>query len=230
MIFKNNRLKDLLYILQKDQKKISSKNRLNMSLHALPGSSPVPLKTKKELLDDLFAPYINCQKCPLACQGRTQVVFGTGNPETKLMFIGEGPGRDEDLQGYPFVGRAGQLLNKIIEAMGLKRSDVYISNAVKCRPPNNRTPLPLEVNTCKNLLLFKEIEIIQPQIICTLGSPATKALLGDHIQISRARGVFAEFKGILVMPTYHPAYLLRNPSEKRTVWEDMKKIMQKLAE
>ncbi len=186
--------------------------------------------SKKEQLEKLFTPYINCQKCPLATQGRTQVVFGTGDAQAVLMFIGEGPGRDEDRLGSPFVGRAGQLLNKIIEAMKMKREDVYISNAVKCRPPGNRTPLPLEVNTCKNLLLLKEIDIIQPKIICTLGSPATKALLGDHVQISRARGVFAGFNGIAVMPTYHPAYLLRNPAEKRTVWEDMKKIMAKLAE
>lgn len=185
-------------------------------------------QTKKIHLDELSASHLSCQKCPLATQGRKQVVFGSGNAEAKLMFIGEGPGRDEDIQGLPFVGRAGQLLNKIIEAMGMKREDVYISNAVKCRPPGNRTPLPLEVDTCKNLLLFKEIDIIQPKIICTLGSPATKALLGEHIKISQARGIFAEFKGIPVMPTYHPAYLLRNPVEKRTVWEDMKKIMNKL--
>ena len=186
--------------------------------------------TKQEQLQKLFAPYINCQKCPLATQGRTQVVFGTGDAQATLMFIGEGPGRDEDRLGSPFVGRAGQLLNKIIEAMKLKREDVYISNVVKCRPPGNRTPLPTETSTCKNLLLYKEIDIVQPKIICTLGSPATKALLGDEVQISRTRGIFAQFNGITVMPTYHPAYLLRNPIEKRTVWEDMKKIMAKLAQ
>lgn len=186
--------------------------------------------TKQEQLKKLFAPYVNCQKCPLSSQGRTQVVFGAGDAQATLMFIGEGPGRDEDRLGSPFVGRAGQLLNKIIEAMKLKREDVYISNVVKCRPPGNRTPLPIETSTCKNLLLYKEIDIVQPKIICTLGSPATKALLGDEVQISRARGIFAQFKGITVMPTYHPAYLLRNPIEKRTVWEDMKKIMAKLNE
>lgn len=186
--------------------------------------------TKQEQLKKLFTPYVNCQKCPLATQGRTQVVFGTGDAQATLMFIGEGPGRDEDRLGSPFVGRAGQLLNKIIEAMGIKREDVYISNVVKCRPPGNRTPLPLETSTCKNLLLYKEIDIVQPKIICTLGSPATKALLGDDVLISKTRGIFADFKGITVMPTYHPAYLLRNPIEKRTVWEDMKKIMAKLKE
>ena len=193
-------------------------------------SAPHQNLSKREQLEKLYAKYANCMSCPLATQGRTQVVFGTGNPDAKLLFIGEGPGRDEDLQGKPFVGRAGQLLNKIIEAMGLQRDDIYISNVVKCRPPGNRTPLPNERNTCKNLLLFKEIEIIQPKIICALGSPATQGLLGDEVKISQVRGMFKEFQGIPVLPTYHPAYLLRNPAEKRTVWEDMKKIMARLEE
>ena len=184
--------------------------------------------SKLELLTALYSRYKNCMSCPLSTQGRIQVVFGVGNPDTKLMFIGEGPGRDEDIKGEPFVGRAGQLLNKIIEAMGLKRDEIFISNVVKCRPPGNRTPLPDERNTCKNLLLFKEIAIIKPQIICTLGSPSTQGLLGDDVKISAVRGIFNEFQGIPVMPTYHPAYLLRNPAEKRTVWEDMKKIMDRL--
>ena len=188
------------------------------------------LTSKKEQLAALYAKYAKCIACPLAEQGRTQVVFGVGNPDSKLLFIGEGPGRDEDIKGEPFVGRAGQLLNQIIEAMGLKREDIYISNVVKCRPPGNRTPLPIERNTCKDLLLFKELAIIKPVIICTLGSAATQGILGDEIRISDVRGQFHDFQGILVMPTYHPAYLLRNPAEKRTVWEDMKKIMTKLAE
>jgi len=183
---------------------------------------------KATLLTTLNGKYINCQECPLAKAGRKQVVFGNGNPETKLMFVGEGPGRDEDAQGKPFVGRAGQLLTKIIEAMGLTREQIYISNVVKCRPPENRTPLPLESGTCKELLLFKEIDIIKPSIICALGSVATKALLGEEVTISKTRGIFQDFKGIPVMPTYHPAYLLRNPAEKKTVWEDMKKIMEEL--
>jgi uracil-DNA glycosylase len=183
---------------------------------------------KSQLLDQLKYKHENCTGCPLATQGRTQVVFGIGNHDTKLMFVGEGPGRDEDKQGIPFVGRAGMLLTKIIEAMGLKRDQIYISNVVKCRPPNNRTPLPTESNTCKQSILFKEIEIIKPQIICALGAAALKALLGDELRISRARGNFYEFRGCVVMPTYHPAYLLRNPAEKRAVWEDMKKIMEKL--
>ncbi len=180
---------------------------------------------KKEQLDALYARYKSCTQCPLATQGRSQVVFGTGNSNAQLMFVGEAPGKDEDMQGFPFIGRAGQLLTKIIEAMGIQREEVYISNIVKCRPPENRTPLPIERTTCKELLLFKEIEIINPVIICTLGAPATQGLLGDSIKISEARGIIHYFKTYPVLPTYHPAYLLRNPSEKKTVWEDMQKIM-----
>lgn len=186
--------------------------------------------SKKQQLDELNCRYVDCQGCPLAQQGRTQVVFGEGNAQATLMFIGEGPGRDEDIGGRPFIGRAGQLLSKIIEAMDIKREDVYISNIVKCRPPENRAPLPIESSTCKDLLLLKEIDIVRPKIICTLGATATQAILGDDIKITKARGVFFTFNNILVMPTYHPAYLLRNPAEKKTVWEDMKKIMQKLTE
>ncbi len=180
---------------------------------------------KKKQLDALYARYKSCTHCPLATQGRAQVVFGTGSSNAQLMFVGEAPGKDEDMQGFPFIGRAGQLLTKIIEAMGLQREDVYISNIVKCRPPENRTPLPIERTTCKELLLFKEIEIIKPIIICTLGAPATQGLLGDSIKISETRGIIHHFKNYPVLPTYHPAYLLRNPSEKKTVWEDMQKIM-----
>lgn len=194
-------------------------------------STPQEITNEKlRTINALNKRYEKCKKCPLAGQGRTQVVFGHGSVNSPLMFVGEGPGRDEDLQGKPFVGRSGKLLTKIIEAMGLSRQEVYISNSVKCRPPNNRTPTIEERETCKKLLLFKEIEIIKPKIICTLGSPAAKALLGDHVVISQVRGEFCSFKNILVMPTYHPAYLLRNPVEKRTVWEDMKKIMAKLKE
>ncbi len=166
--------------------------------------------------------------CPLATQGRNTVVFGEGNPDARLMFVGEGPGRDEDMQGRPFVGRAGKLLNKIIEAMGLKREDVYITNVVKCRPPGNRAPLPEESGTCRPLFLFKQIEIIQPEVICTLGATAMKGLFNQDLRISKVRGTFLEFNGTTVMPTFHPAYLLRNPAAKRFVWDDMKKIMDRL--
>ena len=184
----------------------------------------------KEKLEELKTKYKNCEKCPLAKQGRNQVVFGKGNPNAKLMFIGEGPGRDEDKQGEPFIGRAGKLLTKMIEAMKLTRENIYISNVVKCRPPNNRAPLPEESQSCKNLILFKEIEIIQPKIICCLGASAMQAILGNDMKISKARGTFFEQKfsnqiKIKVIPTFHPAYLLRNPSAKRQVWEDLQKIL-----
>jgi len=184
--------------------------------------------SKTGLLEQLYSKHKNCKKCPLSNLGKTQIVFGKGNPETKLMFVGEGPGRDEDLQGIPFVGRSGKLLTKIIEAMGLKREEVFISNVVKCRPPNNRAPLPNESEICKSSLLLKEIEIIKPKIICTLGASAAQAILGPQTRISQARGNFFKFNNSLVMPTFHPAYLLRNPHAKKDVWKDMKKIMANL--
>lgn len=183
---------------------------------------------KQKALDDIKKRCENCQACPLATQGRKQVVFGEGSPNAQLMFVGEGPGRDEDEQGRPFIGRAGQLLTKIIQAMGLKREDVYISNVVKCRPPENRVPLPTESDVCKQLILLKEIDIIKPRIICALGATAIQALLGDSAKITKMRGIFSDYQGIPLMPTYHPAYLLRNPEAKKIVWEDMKKIMERL--
>lgn len=167
--------------------------------------------------------YPSCMKCPLATQGRNQVVFGEGNARAKLMFIGEAPGKDEDKQGHPFIGRAGAVLTSLIHAMGFTRDEVYISNVVKCHPPKNRVPLPVEITTCTNLLLFKEIEIIKPEIICTLGATAVQALLGK-ITMSSIRGVFQAYKETKVMPTYHPAYLLRNPAAKKVVLEDLQKI------
>lgn len=181
-------------------------------------------------LQELKSKYSNCNLCPLSTQGRSNVVFGHGNEEAELMFIGEGPGRDEDKQALPFVGRAGKLLTKIIEAMNLKREEVYISNIVKCRPPKNRAPLPNESSCCKKAILFEEIKAIKPKIICTLGATATRELLEQDISISKVRGQLQELSitpeiKIPVMPTYHPAYLLRNQSQKKTVWEDMKKIL-----
>lgn len=185
---------------------------------------------KAEALKDLYAKYTKCQGCGLLGQGRSRVVFGAGNPNSSLIFVGEAPGRDEDKQGVPFVGRAGQLLTKIIEAMGFKREDVFITNVVKCRPPENRTPISEERESCKKCILMHELEIIKPKVICTLGACPTQGLLGDDVKISHTRGIFAEWKGYLVLPTYHPAYLLRNPDAKRIVWEDMKKILAKLQE
>lgn len=165
----------------------------------------------------------DCTRCKLH-HGRTHIVFGVGNPHSRLMFVGEGPGRDEDLQGEPFVGRAGQLLTKMIEAMKLKRSDVYIANIVKCRPPENRYPEPDEVETCLPFLL-KQIEAIRPQVIVTLGNLASQTLLKTKAGIMSMRGRFHDFHGIQLMPTYHPAFLLRNPDMKRPAWEDLKQVM-----
>ena len=177
-------------------------------------------------LDPLRQRVANCTLCDLH-QGRTRTVFGEGNPKAKLMFIGEGPGREEDLQGRPFVGMAGQLLTKIIESIKLTREAVYITNIVKCRPPQNRVPLPFEIATCRPYLLT-QIEQIGPKIICTLGKTAAWALLKTELPISQLRGKWFEYHGIRLMPTFHPAYLLRNPGEKRLVWEDMKEIRQAL--
>jgi uracil-DNA glycosylase family 4 len=178
-----------------------------------------PAAELKVLRDDLG----ECTRCRLH-EGRTHLVFGTGNPQARLMFVGEAPGQDEDEQGLPFVGRAGQLLTKMIEAMGLRRDDVYIANVLKCRPPGNRPPKPDEVATC-GPFLRKQIAAIKPEVLCTLGSFAAQAVLRQEDKISAMRGKFFSIDGVTVMPTYHPAYLLRNPAEKRTVWEDLQKIM-----
>ncbi len=169
----------------------------------------------------------DCTRCKLHSSGRTQIVFGVGNPSADLMFVGEGPGRDEDIQGIPFVGRAGKLLTKIIEAMGLKRDDVYIANVVKCRPPENRNPEPDEIETCQPFL-FKQIEIIKPKVIVCLGTFSAQLLLDTDEKISKLRGQLHDFRGTKLLPTYHPAFLLRSPSMKRPVWEDMQKVMEVL--
>ena len=164
-----------------------------------------------------------CTRCKLHALGRSQVVFGVGNPDADLMFVGEAPGRDEDLQGIPFVGVAGQLLTKIIEAIHLKRDDVYIANVIKCRPPQNRNPEPDEVETCEPFL-FEQIDIIKPKVIVALGKFAAQALLRTLDPISRLRGRVYDYRGAKLVPTFHPAFLLRNPSSKREVWEDMKLV------
>lgn len=179
-----------------------------------------------DLLDELRQIVIACEKCRLA-KSRTQVVYGVGNPKADLMFIGEAPGRDEDLQGEPFVGRAGQLLTDIIKAMGLKRDDVYIANVIKCRPPENRNPEPDELDACRPHIR-RQVEIIQPKVIVTLGRFALQSLTEKAYAISSSRGQWLEIEGIKVMPTYHPAYLLRNPAAKKEVWADMKKVMGEL--
>jgi uracil-DNA glycosylase len=163
-----------------------------------------------------------CERCKLHTLGRKQVVFGVGNPSADLMFVGEAPGADEDEQGEPFVGRAGQLLTKIIEAIGLRRDDVYIANVIKCRPPGNRNPEPDEVERCQPFL-FRQIDAIKPKVIVALGKFAAQSLLQTADPITRLRGRTFTYRGATLIPTFHPAYLLRNPSAKRDVWEDMKK-------
>jgi len=165
----------------------------------------------------------DCSRCKLHTLGRKQVVFGVGNPNADLMFVGEAPGADEDIQGEPFVGRAGQLLTKIIEAIALKREDVYIANVIKCRPPENRNPEPDEVATCEPFL-FRQIDIIKPKVIVALGKFGAQTLLRTLDPISRLRGRVFDYRGAKLIPTFHPAYLLRNPSSKREVWEDMKLV------
>lgn len=167
-----------------------------------------------------------CVRCDLS-KGRNTIVFGVGNPSADIVFVGEGPGRDEDLQGEPFVGEAGRLLDRIILSMGFRREEVYICNVVKCRPPSNRDPQPLEIEACEPFLL-RQIEAIQPRLIVALGKFAAQTLLRSDNAISRLRGKWHTYHDIPLMPTFHPAYLLRNPASKRDVWEDMKQALQKL--
>jgi DNA polymerase len=176
-----------------------------------------------------------CVRCPHLAKARTQVVFGVGNPKAELMFVGEAPGADEDAQGEPFVGRAGQLLTKIIQAMGFRREDVYIANVLKCRPDmprgvsGNRKPTPKEMSTCLPWL-ERQIDFIKPRVMVALGATAVEGLLGATTPVSKVRGRWLDFRGIPVMVTYHPAYLLRNQStsEKRKVWEDMLQVLERL--
>lgn len=188
----------------------------------------IPVEEKAARWAALEARAMGCQSCVLA-KTRLNVVFGVGNRNAEIMFVGEGPGADEDAQGEPFVGKAGQLLNKIIGAMGLKREEIYICNVVKCRPPNNRTPLPDEVAAC-NPYLTEQIELIAPKAIVALGSPAAKTLLNTIQGIMSLRGRWHMYKGIPVMPTYHPAFVLRQYTEevRRAVWDDMKKVMERV--
>jgi len=189
-------------------------------------AAPSKDSAKAKELDSLKEEISKCARCSLN-KTRTNLVFGSGDPDAKLIFVGEAPGADEDLKGLPFVGRAGQLLTKIIEAMGLKREEVYIANILKCRPPNNRMPLPTEIAVCEENLK-RQIAVIKPMVICTLGKFASQTLLRTETPITQLRGTFREYDGIKLMPTFHPAYLLRNPSDKKLVWDDMKKIMKVL--
>jgi len=186
-----------------------------------------PVSTQEvESLEDIRSDLGDCRRCGLS-KTRTHIVFGEGNPHARLVFVGEGPGYDEDMQGRPFVGAAGKLLTKIIQAMGLQREDVYICNIIKCRPPKNRNPMPEEIETCFPFL-ERQITAIQPEVICALGKFAAQTLLNTQAPISRLRGRFHDYQGIPLMPTFHPAYLLRNPESKRATWEDIQQVMQRL--
>jgi DNA polymerase len=188
----------------------------------MPGEGLSPAMT----LDSIRSELGDCQRCKLAPK-RTNIVFGSGNPNAELVFVGEAPGYDEDQQGLPFVGRAGQLLTKIIESINFKREDVYICNVLKCRPPENRNPEPDEVGAC-NPFLRKQLAVIRPKIVCCLGTFAAQTVLQTASPISKLRGKFMDMDGIRVIATFHPAYLLRSPDKKREVWEDMKQIRAEL--
>ncbi len=178
---------------------------------------------KQRLLDALYAPYSNCQLCPLATQGRTTVVFGTGNADARLMIVGEAPGQNEDLQGLPFVGRSGALLDKIFKIIGFQRENIFITNVVKCRPPKNRIPEKSEVFQCKKILLEKQIGIVSPNIICALGTTAANTLLNNGLAMSELRGTMQNYKDIKVLVTYHPAYILRKPTAFNFLLKDIEK-------
>lgn len=180
--------------------------------------SPALLAVREELGE--------CQRCKLG-RGRTRLVFGVGNPSAELMFVGEGPGADEDRHGEPFVGRAGQLLTKMIEAMGYRREEVYIANVVKCRPPENRNPEPDEMDACEPFLRA-QIAAVRPRVLVALGKTAVQALLRETTAISRLRGRWFSYEGVRLMPTFHPAYLLRSPDEKRKAWDDLQLVMKEL--
>jgi uracil-DNA glycosylase len=219
------------------KKEDGSRLPIALSNHSAPAATaapqaettPVPFFTNPaDALSAIREDIGDCTRCTLHTLGRTQIVFGSGRPDADLMFVGEAPGADEDLEGVPFVGRSGQLLTKIIEAIGLARDDVYIANVIKCRPPQNRNPEPDEVATCEPFL-FRQIDAIKPKVIVALGKFAAQTLLRTEDPISRLRGRLFDYRGAKLIPTFHPAYLLRNQSAKRDVWEDMK-LVKKLLE
>lgn len=183
---------------------------------------------RQETLEEIRSELTDCRRCPL-CAGRKNIVFGVGNPYARLVFVGEAPGREEDEKGEPFVGEAGRLLDRILFAMGMQRSDVYICNVEKCRPPQNRDPLPEEIEACEPYLR-RQLAAINPRIIVALGRFAVQTLLRDPSPLNRLRGRWHNYEGIALMPTYHPAYLLRNPAGKKDLWEDMKQVLRRLRE
>lgn len=191
-----------------------------------PTRPDVCLSRNTDSLDAILADMEDCKRCKLSAT-RSRIVFGTGNPSAALMFVGEAPGFDEDQQGLPFVGKAGQLLTRIIQAMDMTREEVYICNIIKCRPPGNRNPEPDEIQACTPFL-NRQIAAIQPDFICALGKFAAQTLLQTDEPISTLRGRFFDYKGIRLIPTFHPSYLLRSPDKKREVWEDMKLLMNEM--
>jgi len=202
-----------------------------MGIESLPSSDKglgEPSQSEVLTLEEIRKELGDCKRCKLHRTRRT-IVFGEGNNKAKLMIIGEGPGYDEDVQGRPFVGKAGQLLTKILQSISLQREEVYITNIVKCRPPQNRNPEPDEIQSCSPFLI-KQIDVIRPKIICALGTFSAQTLLKTNTKITSLRGRIYEMAGMKVLPTYHPAYLLRNPDKKREVWEDMKQIAQQMKE
>ncbi len=197
------------------------------SLFSVVSSPVIPAAERAAALQDVRNDIGDCTRCPLAFQGRHKIVFADGDPNARLMFVGEGPGADEDAQGLPFVGRAGQLLNNMINAMGLKREQVYIANVVKCRPPQNRTPEPAEANTCMQFL-WRQIDIVRPEVIVALGSTAATYLLGSKAPLARLRGRVHNVRDAKLIVTYHPAFLLRDPRQKAEAWKDLQIAMKEL--
>ncbi|MGC4003844.1 MAG: uracil-DNA glycosylase [Pirellulales bacterium] len=196
-------------------------------LSSLTASPEIPVAERAAALAIIQNEVAGCVRCDALASTRTQTVFGVGDPAARLCFVGEAPGADEDARGEPFVGRAGQLLTKIIEACRLTREQVYIANVLKCRPPNNRPPEPAEVVNCRGYL-DRQLEIVRPETIVCLGATAAKCLLQTEVSIGKLRGRWHDYRGIAVYCTYHPAYLLRNPNAKKDVWEDMKVVMKRL--
>ena len=223
--------KELLFTVQGLKGHVLNQSSLAVGLEwkrplSLENEIKVINANNKEQLNKVCQEMANCQLCQLS-KTRHNLVFGDGNPNAQIVFVGEAPGADEDERGLPFVGRAGQLLTKIIEAMGIKRIDVYICNILKCRPPGNRNPLPDEISLCEPFLK-KQLQAISPKVICALGTFAAQTLLKSDVPITLLRGRFHTYNGIKLMPTYHPAYLLRSPSAKKPVWEDVQMIMKEI--
>jgi uracil-DNA glycosylase family 4 len=223
--------KELLFVVQGLKGQVLNQSSLAVGLEwnkSLPVKNEIKVinSNNEEQLKQVCQEMANCQLCVLS-KTRHNLVFGDGNPNAQIVFVGEAPGADEDEQGLPFVGRAGQLLTKIIEAMGIKRKDVYICNILKCRPPGNRNPLPEEISLCEPFLK-KQLQAISPKVICALGTFAAHTLLKTDVPITLLRGRFHTYDGIKLMPTYHPAYLLRSPSAKKPVWEDIQMIMKEV--